>query len=401
MAKRGQSGGLQRAPTPMTTKTLHYLWLPILLALALHWLGLSWLQANLRESAPLIPMREPLFTRVLAPSTPATVARVVATPAPPKKKTATRALSAPADSPATPPGSSGQADAATAPNTPNEASGKAEPTPAIDTPPAAADAKPAPESVAQTPAPPDPPPADQPAAESATQPADPLASWPLDTRLSYKLGGFYRGELHGDARVQWQRDKANYQVKVTVTTLGLTLATLTSQGEATALGLVPRIYEEKVPGGLRRAEFNDGHVKFANGNRAPLPAGAQDTISQLIDLVHRFSTGRSALATGVPVSVWLARPGGLDEWTYDVGGLETLQTPTFGAIQAFHLTPRPLANPRGPITLEMWFAPSLQYLPVRVRIALGNDSFVDLMIDRIEQAAGAQATTRPASGSIQ
>ena len=176
---------------------------------------------------------------------------------------------------------------------------------------------------------------------------------------------------------------------LTVKAAGLTLATLTSQGEATATGLVPRIYEEQVPGGLRRAEFTDGQVKFQNGNVALLPAGAQDTVSQFVELAHRFSTGREKLAAGAPVRVWLARPGGLDEWIYDVGAEETLQTPELGAIQAFHLTPRPLVNPRGAITAELWFAPSLQYLPVRVRIVLGGSDFVDLMIERIEQAEGA------------
>jgi len=46
--------------------------------------------------------------------------------------------------------------------------------------------------------------------------------------------------------------------------------------------------------------------------------------------------------------------------------------------------PRPLANPRGNITAEMWFAPSLQYLPVRIRVATG-DAHVDLFVEKIEQ----------------
>ena len=74
-------------------------------------------------------------------------------------------------------------------------------------------------------------------------------------------------------------------------------------------------------------------------------------------------------------------------WTYDVVEEETLATPELGAVQAFHLRPRPIANPSGAITAEIWFAPSLHYLPVRIRISLGGDNFVDLMVERIEQAA--------------
>ncbi len=396
----------------MTTRTSHLFVLPILLALALHWLGLSWLQANMPNAQTLLPMREPLFTRVLEPAITATVAAAPIAQAGPliraaKKTTSTRKIATPADSPVAAVDASKQPGAAEQPVAQNDAARRDEDMPPGDTKNAAAE--PTPEVTAQTPAMPEtqaePKPEPQPSLQqdpqAVTQANDSLASWPLDTRLSYKVGGFFRGELHGDARVQWQRDKSAYQVMVTVTTLGLTLATLTSQGEATAAGLVPRVYEEKVPGGLRRVEFSEGQVKFQNGNLAPLPAGAQDTVSQLVDLTHRFTSGRSTLAMGVPVHVWLARPGGLDEWIYDVGEQVTLQTPQLGPIQAFHLRPRPLANPRGPITVEMWFAPSLQYLPVRVRIVAGEGNFLDLMIERIEQAAGAQATTRAPAVSIQ
>ena len=66
--------------------------------------------------------------------------------------------------------------------------------------------------------------------------------------------------------------------------------------------------------------------------------------------------------------------------------LDTLSTPRHGALQAFHLKPRPLARPRGPITAELWFAPTLQYLPVRIRINLGEQIWIDLMVDTIEQS---------------
>ena len=44
-----------------------------------------------------------------------------------------------------------------------------------------------------------------------------------------------------------------------------------------------------------------------------------------------------------------------------------------------------LARPRGPIQAEIWFAPTLQYLPVRIRITQGADSYMDLLVETIEQ----------------
>ena len=68
----------------------------------------------------------------------------------------------------------------------------------------------------------------------------------------------------------------------------------------------------------------------------------------------------------------------------DIVEKEVLQTPQLGAVEAFHLRPRPLTNPRGNITAEFWFAPTLQYLPVRILVNAG-DARLDLLVDKIEQ----------------
>jgi hypothetical protein len=138
--------------------------------------------------------------------------------------------------------------------------------------------------------------------------------------------------------------------------------------------------------------FDGGYVRFQDGSQLLQPQALQDTASQFVDLSHRFSTGRDALKVGSEVRMWLARPQGMALWTYDVIEEDTLQLPEMGPVSAFHLRPRPIANPRGTITAEIWFAPSLQYLPVRVRISLGAGNFVDLMVERIEQGGVAANT---------
>ena len=34
------------------------------------------------------------------------------------------------------------------------------------------------------------------------------------------------------------------------------------------------------------------------------------------------------------------------------------------------------------MTVELWFAPSLQYLPLRIRIHQSADTWIDLMIEK-------------------
>jgi hypothetical protein len=253
----------------------------------------------------------------------------------------------------------------------------------------------------------------------APDPAASLAQqgpWPSDTRLTYQLGGYFRGELHGDAQVQWTRPPAavpaganptasaatpvatptpsdRYQVRVTIN-VGPLDALLTSQGRIRATGLQPDIYEEKLPNGSRRKVTLEAQdVVLNDGKRLPKPQApaaaqfiaVQDTASQFVELGQRFSTGRARLVPGEVITVWLARPGGLDEWTYDVGPAETIYLPTLGPVQAYSLSPRPIANKRGTITAQLWVAPSLQYLPVRIKITLNSETHVDLLVKKIEQ----------------
>jgi hypothetical protein len=215
------------------------------------------------------------------------------------------------------------------------------------------------------------------------------AGWPMDTRLSYTLRGHYRGELHGSGSVQWQQAQGRYQVEVNLRMALLFGLSLVSQGEVRDVGLVPQIYEERLVGRTRRVVLDGVAVKFADGNAIRQPTGVQDTASQFVELSRRFATGRQILEVGTEVPVWLARPNALHLWTYDVVAQELLRLPDYGDVPAFHLVPRPVANPAGNITAELWFAPSLQYLPVRIKIHLGEGNFVDLLVEKIEQA-GAQ-----------
>jgi hypothetical protein len=229
------------------------------------------------------------------------------------------------------------------------------------------------------------------AAASAPVPPGPAIiigpdTWPADTRLSYRLGGQFRsGELHGSAQVQWLRQGDKYETRIEIDITLLVNLVLISQGEVTGQGLFPRVYEEQRRGGPRTARMGDDTVTLSDGRTTvPRPPGVQDTASQFVDLTHRFSTGQETMEVGRSVSVWMARPGGVDLWVYDIVDRTQLVTPNFGEVETFHLKPRMIAKPRGNITAEIWFAPSLQYLPVRIRVNMG-ETFVDLMVDKIEQ----------------
>jgi hypothetical protein len=79
----------------------------------------------------------------------------------------------------------------------------------------------------------------------------------------------------------------------------------------------------------------------------------------------------------------------MDSWVYEVVEAQTLKTP-FGPIAAFHLKPRPRPTRRNELSVELWIAPELRYLPVRIRVEQDAGTFVDLMISgKPEMAAPA------------
>lgn len=212
-----------------------------------------------------------------------------------------------------------------------------------------------------------------------------LATWPRSTRLNYQLKGYYRGDFFGHARVQWQRSAQRYQAQIQVS-VGLLLdMRMTSQGRITATRLWPEAYEEDRRNKKRVARFGDQLVTLDNGNVLNRPSQLQDTASQFVQLAQDFAFKRRPLQVGAVIPVILGRPGGIDEWLYDVVALETVATP-LGDVAAFHLKPRPRPNPRGTVSAEIWFAPALQHLPVRIRLTLNPETWLDLTLDNVAQS---------------
>lgn len=220
--------------------------------------------------------------------------------------------------------------------------------------------------------------------------------WPPSTRLSYRLTGHYRGPVEGQARVEWLRSGSRYQVIMDLG-IGPSFAPLmsrrvSSDGEVTAQGLHPRRYDEETKVMLmapRRLtiHMDEGSVLMADGSQHPRPPGLQDSASQFVQLTWLFTTQPELLQTGRSITVPLALPRQVEPWIYDVLGPVTLATPA-GPVDAVHVKPRRVARPGLDMTAEIWVAPSLQYLPVRILIRVDAATYIDLNIERLpEQAA--------------
>ena len=224
------------------------------------------------------------------------------------------------------------------------------------------------------------------AAAAASAASAPLGfDWPPSTQLNYRLTGHFRGPLNGRAQVAWLRQGERYQVRLEVKVDPIVRRRMLSDGVLSDQGLSPRRYDEEteVPfKETRRAtvRFEPGQILLANGKTSEPTEGVQDAASQFVQLTWLFLTRPDRLQVGRTIDFPLALPRRVGRWTYDVAAQELLQLP-FGEIQAFRLAPRRDNAKPNELSVEMWIAPTLQYLPVRIQIRQDAETFLDLQLE--------------------
>ena len=247
---------------------------------------------------------------------------------------------------------------------------------------------------------------------ASTAPAGTAASnfeWPPSTRLQYHLTGDFRGPVEGQASVEWRRQASRYQVDLNLS-IGPAFAPLmsrsiTSEGDITPDGLRPTRYDEITRMLLRDTrrlvvQMGEEQIVLAGGRMLPRPPGLQDSASQFVQLTWLFTTDPSRLRQGQLIELPLALPRRLGLWVYEVGATEQIDTPA-GPVAAVHVKPRrdALAQPRAgsELSAEVWFAPSLQYLPVRMLIRQDAETFVELRLASLPQQAAEPAPSSASS----
>ena len=238
-------------------------------------------------------------------------------------------------------------------------------------------------------------PAAEPSPPAVTPRPAPAFEWPPSTRLSYRLQGDYRGPVNGVAKVEWLHGPQGYQVMLEIK-VGPEFAPflqrrMISEGQVSARGLSPRRYVEEtkvLAGAWRRVgvEFEGPTVLLGQGERLPAEPGLQDTASQFVHLTWLFTTQPERLTPGESVVLPVALRNKIDRWSYDILELSELKLP-WGPVPAWHLKPRRESRTSSGLSMEIWFAPSLQYLPVRILIRQDEQTYIDLTLERLPQQA--------------
>ncbi len=210
---------------------------------------------------------------------------------------------------------------------------------------------------------------------------------PESAVLSYKVQGFTKGlNYWANAELVWQQDRQTYDSRLTVSAFLLGSRTQVSKGTLGAEGLMPTRFGDKSRSELAAHFQRDkGMISFsANTPDTPLLKGAQDRLSVIIQISSLFAGDPTRFPLGTMLSFQTVSQREAEVWHFLVEKEELLQLP-FGDINAIKLNRKPRREFDQQI--ELWFAPTLGYLPVRLRITNANGDFVDQLLSKAEKPA--------------
>lgn len=177
----------------------------------------------------------------------------------------------------------------------------------------------------------------------------------------------------------WLQDGEHYDAKLSLTFLFKTFRSLHSNGVIGPTGIEPLRFADK-----RKTEVASHFVRdqktvvFSNNAPSvPLLAGAQDRLSVVMQLGALMAGDPGRYPPGSVVAVQTVGPSDAEIWTFNVSGEERVTVPA-GEFSVRRLT----RNPRQPFDdkVELWLAPDMGYLPVRIKQTQANQDFADLQL---------------------
>jgi len=206
---------------------------------------------------------------------------------------------------------------------------------------------------------------------------------PGSMRLGFSVSGQqgatpYQG---GYGELAWLHNGADYDAQLTLKLLFLTFLNQRSTGLIGNDGLAPDRFADKRRNRPEQAAHfvrDQGQIVFSNNKPGvQLQPGAQDRLSVMMQLGALLAGDAARYQPGSTITVQTVGTGDGDIWTFNVEGDETLDLPA-GTYQTRKLS----RNPRREFDdkVELWLAPNLGYLPVRLRFTQAKGDFFDIQL---------------------
>lgn len=193
---------------------------------------------------------------------------------------------------------------------------------------------------------------------------------PPPVRLHYAL---QRGAVAGELQLAWRRDGVGYELSELLLLPGRAPTGALSRGGIDADGIAPvRLADRRRGRELRAANFRRAEriISFSGPtHQLPLPAGAQDRLSWLLQLPAVVEADPALAQAGARVALFVVGTRGDAElWRFDVSGHEPLTLPAGPVEHALRLVREP-SRPYDQ-RVEVWLDPARAHLPVQLRLTL-------------------------------
>jgi hypothetical protein len=201
--------------------------------------------------------------------------------------------------------------------------------------------------------------------------------YPAPVRLQYDINGLASGfPYQANAELRWETDGKTYEARMKISHFLLGTNVQTSTGKITPQGLEPTRFTTKFRDEVVvRFDRDKNKITFnTDMPEAPLLPGAQDQASVFIQVASTLAAAPSRYPAGSTLTYQTIGARTVELWTFTVGAMEKLDLPG-GQVSAIRLW-REAAN-ENDAKGEVWLAPSMEYLPVRIRLTKSSNEMVD------------------------
>jgi Protein of unknown function (DUF3108) len=212
--------------------------------------------------------------------------------------------------------------------------------------------------------------------------ADPVElTFPASGSFAYNVLSTGTETQTGSGTLEWSSDGRTYQLVLEAKKFGISFLRQTSAGNVSEAGLKPDRYTDKR--GLRSEQAthfqpDKGVISFANNKpNAPWISGAQDRLSVMMQLAGMVSGDPEKMLAQRTISMPVASTDDTETWTFALEGRDELKLPA-GTTTALHLVRYP--RKEFDRKVELWLAPQLDYMPVRIKQTEQNGNTLELSL---------------------
>lgn len=210
---------------------------------------------------------------------------------------------------------------------------------------------------------------------------------PPSADLSYVIKAKQKGlPLDGNAIVHWSADANRYSVTTETSAMLLgKILEAKSEGGIDSAGLAPLSSTEKrFRKKATTTTFNRDAktITFSASDASyPLKSGAQDRNSAVWQLATLARSAPQKFKPGASIPMFVAGQKDADPWTFKVNKPEKIST-ALGSLNTVQIS-KVTKDGNKEQKIDIWFAPTMEWYPVRLRFTEPEGDFIEQTIEKI------------------